>query len=60
MVKFLFNDYDLGFVNSDDFVWGNYLYGIFDNGFWCCFWLNILCKKWGFNELLIGIVNYKE
>ena len=60
MVKPLFNDYDLGFVNSDDSVWGNYLHGIFDNGPWRRSWLNILRKKRGLNELPTGIANYRE
>ena len=60
IVKPLFNDYDLGFVDSYDSIWGNYLHGIFDNGPWRRSWLNILRKKRGLNELPTGIANYKE
>ncbi len=60
IVKPLFNDYDLGFVNSDRSVWGNYLHGIFDNGPWRRSWLNLLRKKRGLEGLPTGIPNYRE
>ncbi len=60
LVKPLFNDYDLGFVNSYQSVWGNYLHGIFDNGPWRRSWLNILRKKRGLDGLPTGIANYRE
>ncbi|MDJ0518720.1 MAG: cobyric acid synthase CobQ [Trichodesmium sp. MO_231.B1] len=60
IVKPLFNDYDLGFVNSYQSVWGNYLHGIFDNGPWRRSWLNILRKKRGLDGLPTGIANYRE
>ncbi|MCL2925823.1 MAG: cobyric acid synthase CobQ [Trichodesmium sp. MAG_R04] len=56
----LFNDYDLGFVNSYKSVWGNYLHGIFDNGPWRRSWLNLLRKKRGLNSLPTDIANYGE
>ncbi|MGD1804223.1 cobyric acid synthase CobQ [Dapis sp. BLCC M126] len=60
IVKPLFNDYDLGFVNSYQSVWGNYLHGIFDNGPWRRSWLNLLRKKRGLEGLPTGIANYRE
>ncbi|NEQ40944.1 MAG: cobyric acid synthase CobQ [Okeania sp. SIO3I5] len=60
IVKPLFDDYDLGFVNSYQSVWGNYLHGIFDNGPWRRSWLNILRKKRGLDGLPTGIANYRE
>merc|ERR1739838_872994 len=59
-VKPLFNDYDLGFVNTYKSVWGNYLHGIFDNGPWRRSWLNFLRKKRGLDSLPTGIANYRE
>ncbi|MCH2048286.1 MAG: cobyric acid synthase CobQ [Trichodesmium sp. ALOHA_ZT_67] len=60
IVKPLFNDYDLGFVDSYDSIWGNYLHGIFDNGSWRRSWLNILRQKRGLNSLPTSISNYRE
>lgn len=60
IVKPLFNDYDLGFVDSYDSIWGNYLHGIFDNGSWRRSWLNILRHKRGLNSLPTSISNYRE
>ncbi|MGD1714411.1 cobyric acid synthase CobQ [Dapis sp. BLCC M172] len=60
IVKPLFDDYDLGFVNSYKSVWGNYLHGIFDNGPWRRSWLNLLRKKRGLDGLPTGIANYRE
>ncbi|MCL2928899.1 MAG: cobyric acid synthase CobQ [Trichodesmium sp. MAG_R01] len=60
IVKPLFNDYDLGFVDSYDSIWGNYLHGIFDNGSWRRSWLNILRQKRGLNSLQTSISNYRE
>ena len=60
IVKPLFNDYDLGFVNSYQSIWGNYLHGIFDNGPWRRSWLNLLRKKRGLDGLPTGIANYRE
>ncbi len=60
IVKPLFNDYDLGFVNSYQSIWGNYLHGIFDNGPWRRSWLNLLRKKRGLEGLPTGIANYRE
>ncbi|MEM1168706.1 MAG: cobyric acid synthase CobQ [Cyanobacteria bacterium P01_H01_bin.35] len=60
IVKPLFDDYDLGFVNSYQSVWGNYLHGIFDNGPWRRSWLNLLRKKRGLDGLPTGIANYRE
>ena len=60
IIKPLFDDYDLGFVNSYQSVWGNYLHGIFDNGPWRRSWLNLLRKKRGLDGLPTGIANYRE
>jgi Cobyric acid synthase len=50
----------LGFVDSYDSIWGNYLHGIFDNGSWRRSWLNILRQKRGLNSLPTSISNYRE
>lgn len=60
IVQPLFDDYDLGFVNNYQSVWGNYLHGIFDNGPWRRSWLNLLRKKRGLEGLPTGIANYRE
>lgn len=60
MVNPLFNDRDLGFINSNHSVWGNYLHGIFDNGPWRRSWLNLLRKKRGLQGLPTGVANYRE
>ncbi|MGB3510449.1 MAG: cobyric acid synthase CobQ [Microcoleaceae cyanobacterium] len=60
VVKPLFNDNDLGFINSHQSVWGNYLHGIFDNGPWRRAWLNLLRQKRGLEDLPTGVANYRE
>lgn len=60
MVNPLFNDRDLGFINQNQSVWGNYLHGIFDNSPWRRSWLNLLRKKRGLEGLPTGVANYRE
>ncbi|MDJ0555218.1 MAG: cobyric acid synthase CobQ [Microcoleaceae cyanobacterium MO_207.B10] len=60
IVKPLFDDYDLGFVNKYQSIWGNYLHGIFDNGPWRRAWLNMLRQKRGLDGLPTGVPNYRE
>ncbi|NEP47014.1 MAG: cobyric acid synthase CobQ, partial [Okeania sp. SIO2H7] len=60
MVNPLFNDRDLGFINNNQSVWGNYLHGIFDNSPWRRSWLNLLRKKRGLEGLPTGVANYRE
>jgi adenosylcobyric acid synthase len=56
----LFDDYNLGFVNHAQSVWGTYLHGIFDNGAWRRAWLNHLRQQRGLQALPTGIPNYRE
>ncbi|MDY7007904.1 MAG: cobyric acid synthase CobQ [Cyanobacteriota bacterium] len=60
IVNPLFNDRDLGLINNNQSVWGNYLHGIFDNGPWRRSWLNLLRKKRGLEGLPTGVANYRE
>ncbi|NEO56161.1 MAG: cobyric acid synthase CobQ [Okeania sp. SIO3B5] len=60
MVNPLFNDHDLGLINQNQSVWGNYLHGIFDNSPWRRSWLNLLRKKRGLEGLPTGVANYRE
>lgn len=60
LVKPLFDDYDIGFVNSHQSIWGNYLHGTFDNGPWRRAWLNLLRQKRGLDCLPTGVANYRE
>lgn len=56
----LFDDKNLGVVDSTQSVWGTYLHGIFDNGPWRRAWLNRLRQQRGLKSLPTGISNYRE
>ncbi|MGE5655901.1 MAG: cobyric acid synthase CobQ [Actinomycetota bacterium] len=56
----LFDDPNLGVVNTYQSVWGTYLHGIFDNGAWRRAWLNHLRQQRGLRTLPTGIPNYRE
>lgn len=56
----LFDDPNLGVVNTYQSVWGTYLHGIFDNGAWRRSWLNHLRQQRGLRTLPTGIPNYRE
>jgi adenosylcobyric acid synthase len=56
----LFDDSNLGVVDSTLSIWGTYLHGIFDNGPWRRAWLNRLRQQRGLKSLPTGISNYRE
>jgi adenosylcobyric acid synthase len=56
----LFDDKNLGLVDSTQSIWGTYLHGIFDNGPWRRAWLNRLRQQRGLKSLPTGISNYRE
>lgn len=56
----LFDDANLGIVDTDQSVWGTYLHGIFDNGPWRRTWINRLRQQRGLKALPTGIPNYRE
>jgi adenosylcobyric acid synthase len=56
----LFDDINLGMVDSCQSVWGTYLHGIFDNGPWRRAWLNRLRQQRGLKSLPTGVANYRE
>ncbi|MCM0594290.1 MAG: cobyric acid synthase CobQ [Gloeotrichia echinulata IR180] len=56
----LFDDHNLGLVDSCQSVWGTYLHGIFDNGPWRRAWLNRLRQQRGLKSLPTGVANYRE
>jgi adenosylcobyric acid synthase len=56
----LFDDVNLGLVDSCQSVWGTYLHGIFDNGPWRRAWLNRLRQQRGLKSLPTGVANYRE
>ena len=56
----LFDDINLGMVDSCLSVWGTYLHGIFDNGPWRRAWLNRLRQQRGLKSLPTGVSNYRE
>jgi len=56
----LFDDINLGLVDSCQSVWGTYLHGIFDNGAWRRAWLNRLRQQRGLKSLPTGVANYRE
>lgn len=56
----LFDDVNLGLVDSCLSVWGTYLHGIFDNGPWRRAWLNRLRQQRGLKSLPTGVSNYRE
>ncbi len=56
----LFDDANLGLVDSSQSIWGTYLHGIFDNGPWRRAWLNRLRQQRGLKSLPTGVANYRE
>jgi adenosylcobyric acid synthase len=56
----LFDELDLGVVDSSSSVWGTYLHGIFDNGAWRRTWLNSIRAKRQLPPLPTEISNYPE
>ena len=56
----MFDDPNLGVVDSSQLIWGTYLHGLFDNGPWRRTWLNRLRKQRGLSSLPTGISNYRE
>lgn len=58
--KPLFDDTNLGVVDSSLSLWGTYLHGLFDNGPWRRAWLNRLRQQRGLKSLPTGIPNYRE
>jgi adenosylcobyric acid synthase len=56
----LFDDVNLGLVDSCLSVWGTYLHGIFDNGPWRRAWLNRLRQQRGLKSIPTGVANYRE
>lgn len=58
--KPLFDDNNLGVVDSTQSIWGTYLHGIFDNGPWRRAWLNRLRQQRGLRSLPTGIANYRD
>jgi adenosylcobyric acid synthase len=58
--KPLFDDSNLGCVDSTLSVWGTYLHGLFDNGAWRRAWLNRLRQQRGLRSLPTGVPNYRE
>ncbi|WP_066375023.1 cobyric acid synthase CobQ [Anabaena sp. CA = ATCC 33047] len=56
----LFDDANLGLVDSCQSVWGTYLHGLFDNGPWRRAWLNRLRQQRGLKSLPTGVANYRE
>ena len=56
----LFDDSNLGLVDSCQSIWGTYLHGIFDNGPWRRAWLNRLRQQRGIKSLPTGVANYRE
>jgi adenosylcobyric acid synthase len=55
----LFDEPQLGLVNTSQSIWGTYLHGIFDNGPWRRAWLNRLRQQRGLKSLPTGIANYR-
>lgn len=56
----LFDDKNLGYVDSSQLIWGTYLHGIFDSGPWRRSWLNRLRQQRGLKSLPTGISDYRE
>ena len=56
----LFDDPNLGLVDSCQSIWGTYLHGLFDNGPWRRAWLNRLRQQRGLKSLPTGVANYRE
>lgn len=60
LFKPLFDDRNLGIVDTTQSLWGTYLHGLFDNGPWRRAWLNRLRQQRGLKSLPTGISNYRE
>jgi adenosylcobyric acid synthase len=58
--EYLFEDRNLGIVDSSQMLWGTYLHGIFDSGSWRRTWLNRLRQQRGLRSLPTGIPDYRE
>lgn len=56
----LFDDPELGVVNSAQSCWGTYLHGLFDNGPWRRAWLNQLRQRRGLPPLPTTVGSYTE
>ncbi|WP_016951564.1 cobyric acid synthase CobQ [Anabaena sp. PCC 7108] len=56
----LFDDANLGLVDSCQSIWGTYLHGLFDNGPWRRAWINRLRQQRGLKSLPTGVANYRE
>lgn len=55
----LFDQPGLGYVNSEQTVWGSYLHGLLDNGGWRRAWLNCLRQRKGLPPLSLQISDYQ-
>lgn len=58
--EYLFDDRNLGIVDSAQMLWGTYLHGIFDSGSWRRTWINRLRQQRGLKSLPTGIADYRE
>ncbi len=56
----MYDDRNLGVVDSTQALWGTYLHGVFDNGAWRRSWLNRLRQQRGLKSLPTGVANYRE
>lgn len=56
----LFEETELGYVNSTLSVWGCYLHGLFENGTWRRQWLNLLRQKKGLSPLETNVPHYRQ
>lgn len=59
-VPSLFDRPDLGYVDTQQRVWGSYLHGLFDNGPWRRSWLNQLRQRKGLPPLPLQISDYSQ
>lgn len=59
-LKSLFEDAELGYVNSNYSVWGCYLHGLFENGTWRRQWLNLLREKKGLSPLETNVPHHRQ
>jgi adenosylcobyric acid synthase len=59
-VSALFDDPDLGYVSSNQAIWGSYLHGLFDNGAWRRAWLNQLRQPKNLPPLSTAIADYHQ
>lgn len=56
----LFDDSDLGVVNSNQSCWGTYLHGLLDNGPWRRAWLNQIRHRRGLPPLPTEVPSYTQ